>query len=59
MTDEVKQFLERLKKVSTKAIEEKTAPKVVYERARKGVYEMISIDNVFFIVEPKKEEETK
>lgn len=56
MTEEVKQFLERLKKVSTKAIEEKTAPKVVYERARKGIYEMISIDDVFFIVEPEKEE---
>lgn len=56
MTEEVKKFLERLKKVSTKAIEEKTAPKVVYERARKGIYEMISIDDIFFIVEPEKEE---
>lgn len=54
MTEEIKEFLLRLKKVSTKALEEKTSSKIIYERASRGVYNIIEIDGMKFIVEPKK-----
>lgn len=57
MEKEVKDFLSRLKRVSTKAFEERTSPKIIHERTKRGVYEMIEIDGMKFIVEPKKEEE--
>lgn len=59
MEKEVKDFLSRLKRVSTKAFEERTSPKIIHERTKRGVYEMIEIDGMKFIVEPKKEEEAK
>ena len=52
--EEIEEFLSRLKKVSTKAWEEKTSSKMIYERANRGVYQMIEIDGMKFIVEPKK-----
>lgn len=59
MTQEVKDYLSRLKRVSTKAFEEHTSPKIIHERTKIGVYEMIEIDGMKFIVEPKNEEEVK
>lgn len=59
MIQEVKDYLSRLKRVSTKAFEEHTSPKIIHERTKRGVYEMIEIDGMKFIVEPEKEEEVK
>ena len=59
MTQEVKDYLSRLKRVSTKAFEEHTSPKIIHERTKRGVYEIIEIDGMKFIVEPKNEEEVK
>lgn len=56
MTQEVKDYLRRLKRVSTKAFEEHTSPKIIHERTKRGVYEMIEIDGMKFIVEPKNED---
>ena len=53
MREEVKYYLSRLKRVSTKAFEEHTSPKIIHERTKRGVYEMIEIDGMKFIVEPK------
>lgn len=59
MTQEVKDYLSRLKRVSTKAFEEHTSPKIIHERTKRGVYEMIEIDGMKFIVEPKNDEDVK
>lgn len=55
MEDSVKDYLSRLKRVSTKAFEEHTSPKIIHERTKRGVYEMIEIDGMKFIVEPEKD----
>lgn len=54
MNEEVKEFLSRLKTIKNKACDERVTVKTIYDRAAKGVYEMIEIDRVKFIVEPKK-----
>ena len=59
MEDSVKDYLSRLKRVSTKAFEEHTSPKIIHENKKRGVYEMIEIDGMKFIVEPRNEEEVK
>lgn len=56
MAQEVKDYLSRLKRVSTKAFEEHTSPKIIHERTKRGVYEMIDIDGCKFIVEHKEED---
>lgn len=55
MEDSVKDYLSRLKRVSTKAFEEHTSPKIIHERAKRGVYKLIEIDGMKFIVEPEKD----
>lgn len=55
MTQEVKDYLSRLKTVKNKACDERVTVKTVHERAKKGIYEMIDIDGMKFIVEPEKE----
>lgn len=59
MTQEVKDYLIRLKTVKNKACDERVTVKTVHDRAKKGIYEMIDIDGCKFIVEPEKEEEVK
>lgn len=56
MKEEVKDYLSRLKRVSTKAFEEHTSPKIIHERTKRGAYEMIEIDGMKFIVEPKNDD---
>ena len=51
MTEEVKSFLGRLKTVKNKADEEGTCVKTIYNRCERGVYKMIEIDGVKFILE--------
>lgn len=55
MNEEVKEFISRLKTVKSKACDERVTVKTIYDRGTKGIYEMIDIDGVKFIVEPKKE----
>lgn len=57
MTQEIKEFISRLKTVKSKACDERVTVKTVYDRAKKGIYEMIDIDGVKFIVETKNKEE--
>lgn len=57
MTQEIKEFISRLKTVKNKACDERVTVKTVHDRAKKGIYEMIDIDGCKFIVEPKKEED--
>lgn len=52
MNEEVKNFLSRLKTVKNKAWDERVTVKTVHDRAKKGIYNMIEIDGVKFIVEP-------
>lgn len=55
MTEEVKEFLSRLKSIKDKAFEERVVTKTIYDRIAKGMYETIEIGGMKFIVEPKKE----
>ena len=55
MTEEVKSFIGRLKTVKNKACDERTVVKTIYNRAEKGIYKMIEIDGVKFILEDKEE----
>lgn len=57
MTKEIQDFLAHLKTVKNKACQERVHVKTVYNRARRGVYEIINIDGVQFVVEPEKKEE--
>lgn len=57
MTEEVKQYLSRLKSVKDKAFEERVVTKTIYDRIKKGIYETTEIGGMMFIVEPEKEEE--
>lgn len=57
MTEEVKQYLSRLKSIKDKAFEERVVTKTIYDRIKKGMYETTEIGGMMFIVEPKKEEE--
>lgn len=59
MTEEIKDFISRLKTVKNKACDERVTVKTVHDREKKGIYEMIDIDGCKFIVEPKNEEEVK
>lgn len=52
MNKEVQEFLSRLKTVKSKACDERVTVKTIYDRAAKGIYEMLTIDGVKFIVEP-------
>lgn len=56
MTEEVKQYLSRLKSIKDKAFEERVVTKTIYDRIKKGMYETTEIGGMMFIVEPKKEE---
>lgn len=56
MNKEVQEFLSRLKTVKSKACDERVTVKTIYDRAAKGIYEMLTIDGVKFIVEPKNED---
>lgn len=56
MTEEVKEFIRRLKTVKNKACDERVTVKTVHDRAKKGIYEMIDINGCKFIVEPEKKE---
>lgn len=53
MNKEIEQFLGRLKTVKNKACDERVTVKTIYNRAEKGIYDMIEIDGVKFIVEDK------
>lgn len=55
MTEEVKQYLSRLKSIKDKAFEERVVTKTIYDRIKKGIYETTEIGGMMFIVEPKKE----
>lgn len=55
MNKEVQEFISRLNTVKSKACDERVTVKTVYDRAAKGIYEMITIDGVKFIIEPKME----
>lgn len=57
MTNEVKEFLSRLKSVKEKAFEERITVQAIYSRIRKGIYETVEIGGITFIVEPKNNEE--
>lgn len=59
MTEEIKEYLSRLKSIKDKAFEERVVTKTIYDRIKKGMYETTEIGGMMFIVEPKKEEETK
>lgn len=59
MTEEVKQYLSRLKSIKDKAFEERVVTKTIYDRIKKGIYETTEIGGMMFIVEPKKEQEIK
>lgn len=54
MNKEVQEFLSRLKTVKNKACDERVTTKTIYDRASKGIYEMLNIDGVKFIIEPEK-----
>lgn len=56
MTEEVKQYLSRLKSIKDKAFEERVVTKTIYDRIKKGIYETTEIGGMMFIVEPKKED---
>lgn len=56
MTEEVKAFLSRLKTVKNKACQEYITVKTVHDRAKKGIYNMIEIDGVKFILEDERNE---
>lgn len=55
MNKEVQEFISRLKTVKNKACDERVTTKTIYDRASKGIYEMLNIDGVKFIVEPNNE----
>lgn len=55
MTEEIKEFLSRLKTVKNKACDERVTVKTIHDRVKKGIYEMIDIDGYKLIVESKKE----
>lgn len=57
MTEEVREFLSRLKSVKDKAFEERVVTKTIYDRIEKGIYKTIEIGGMKFIVEPKSKEE--
>lgn len=59
MTQEIREFISRLKTVKNKACDERVTVKTIYDRAYKGIYQMIEIDRVKFIVEPENKEEKK
>lgn len=44
-------YLKRLKTVKNKAIKEVVTTQCVYQRIRRGIYKVVSIDGVIFIVE--------
>lgn len=44
-------YLKRLKTVKNKAIKEVVTTQCVYQRIRRGVYKVVSIDGVIFVVE--------
>lgn len=46
-----KDFISRLKTIKNKACDERVTVKTIYDRASKGIYEMVEIDGVKFIVE--------
>lgn len=54
MSEEVKEFISRLKTVKKKACEEFITAKTVYDRAKKGIYNIVEIDGVKFVLEDKK-----
>lgn len=53
MNEEVKDFISRLKTIKSKACDERVTVKTIHDRTKKGLYEMITIDGIKFIVEPK------
>ena len=44
-------YLKRLKTVKNKAIKEVVTTQCVYQRIRRGIYNVVLIDGVIFIVE--------
>ena len=51
MKKEISDFVSRLKTLKHKADEEGTCVKTIYNRCERGVYKMIEIDGVKFILE--------
>lgn len=51
LTSEIQQYLSRLKTVKNKACDERVTVKTIYNRCEKGIYEMVEIDGVKFILE--------
>lgn len=51
MTEEIKDFLNRLKTVKNKACDERCSVLTVYNRIKKGVYKEVVIDGVKFVLE--------
>lgn len=50
MTEEVKQFLSRLKTVKDMACDLRVTPKTIYDRIKKGDYKCIEISGVKFVL---------
>lgn len=55
MTEEVRKFLGRLKSVNEKAYEERVTVRTIYDRILKGIYEIVEIGGMKFIIEPEEE----
>lgn len=51
MNKEVQEFISRLKTVKNKACDERVTTKTIYDRAKKGCYQMVEIDGVKFILD--------
>lgn len=51
MKQEIQDFLSRLKTVKHKACDEYVTVKTIYDRAKKGGYQMVEIDGVKFILD--------
>lgn len=50
MTEEIRNFLGKLKTVRTKAAEEGRTTMCIYQRIARGLYDTIEIDGVKFII---------
>lgn len=56
MTKEIQNFLSRLKTIKNKACDERVTVKTIYNRAKKGIYTVVSIDGVMFVLEEERKE---
>lgn len=57
MKEEIRKYLSRLVTIKNKACNERVVVNTIYNRVEKGIYEMIEIDGVKFIVEPETKED--